>query len=181
MSGPASEERRCCAGGWPRSGCKAGGPGLEVRENEGAPGLDFETWVYDGPINPSPTDKKPGYDASMPNSLVRYQQTGDLHFVIFTCFRRQPRLGRATAGGLCEHSLETMRLSYHLQFHSCTGPAGPPRPQGARKQLSRKQRESPNTPPRPMHPPIRFKPYGSYKIAASTPARRPYPLKDLQA
>ena len=28
----------------------------------------------------------------MPNSLVRYQQTGNLHFVTFSCYRRQPHL-----------------------------------------------------------------------------------------
>lgn len=48
----------------------------------------------------------------MPNSLVRYQQTGNLHFVTFSCYRRQPHLGHPDAKSLFEHSLETMRLRY---------------------------------------------------------------------
>ena len=48
----------------------------------------------------------------MPKSLVRYQQTGHLHFVTFSCYRRQPHLGRASARDLFEQSLETMRLRY---------------------------------------------------------------------
>jgi putative transposase len=48
----------------------------------------------------------------MPKSLVRYQQTGDLHFVTFSCYRRQPHLGQASARDLFERSLEAMRLRY---------------------------------------------------------------------
>ena len=33
----------------------------------------------------------------MPKSLVRYQQTGDLHFVTFSCYHRQPHLGSPAA------------------------------------------------------------------------------------
>ena len=48
----------------------------------------------------------------MPNALIRYQQTGNLHFVTFSCYRRQPHLGHPDAKNLFEHSLETMRLRY---------------------------------------------------------------------
>ena len=59
--------------------------------------VDFETWIYDLP---------------MTKSLVRYQQTGDLHFVTFSCYHRQRYLGTATARDLFEQSLETMRIRY---------------------------------------------------------------------
>ena len=48
----------------------------------------------------------------MPNALIRYQQTGNLHFVTVSCYRRQPHLGHPDAKNLFEHSLETMRLRY---------------------------------------------------------------------
>ena len=47
----------------------------------------------------------------MPRNLVRYQQTGgDLHFITFSCYRRQAYLGTAEARDLFEKSLETMRI-----------------------------------------------------------------------
>jgi REP-associated tyrosine transposase len=48
----------------------------------------------------------------MPRFLRRYQQTGDLHFVTFSCYRRQPHLGYAGARDLFERSLEAMRQRY---------------------------------------------------------------------
>lgn len=48
----------------------------------------------------------------MPESLTRYQRTGNLHFVTFSCYRRQPHLGHASARDLFERSLEAMRLRY---------------------------------------------------------------------
>ncbi|MFZ0662325.1 MAG: transposase [Acidobacteriaceae bacterium] len=48
----------------------------------------------------------------MPKSLVRYQQTGDLHFVTFSCYRRRSHLKTASARNLFEQSMETMRLRY---------------------------------------------------------------------
>ncbi|HTW45954.1 MAG TPA: transposase [Acidobacteriaceae bacterium] len=48
----------------------------------------------------------------MPKLLIRYQETGDLHFVTFSCYRRQPHLRRASAKDLFERSLEAMRLRY---------------------------------------------------------------------
>lgn len=48
----------------------------------------------------------------MPRSLMRYQQTGDLHFVTFSCYHRQPHLRTIEARNLFEKSLEAMRLRY---------------------------------------------------------------------
>jgi putative transposase len=48
----------------------------------------------------------------MPRALVRYQRAGDLHFVTFSCYRRQPYLGSAEAKSLFQRSLETMRIRY---------------------------------------------------------------------
>ena len=50
----------------------------------------------------------------MPRALVRYQQTGDLHFVTFSCYRRLPHLESASAREVFEHSLETIRLRCKL-------------------------------------------------------------------
>lgn len=50
----------------------------------------------------------------MPRALVRYQQTGDLHFVTFSCYRRLPHLESASAREVFEQSLETIRLRYKL-------------------------------------------------------------------
>jgi putative transposase len=44
--------------------------------------------------------------------LVRYQQCGCFHFVTFSCYRRQPRLGGAAAYGVLERELESVRLRY---------------------------------------------------------------------
>jgi putative transposase len=48
----------------------------------------------------------------MPKELVRYQQTGDLHFVTFSCYQRLPYLRSVEARELLERSLETMRVRY---------------------------------------------------------------------
>ena len=48
----------------------------------------------------------------MTKGLTRYQQTGDFHFVTFSCYQRQPHLSTPEARSLFEHSLETMRLRY---------------------------------------------------------------------
>src|SRR5665213_4632606 len=50
-----------------------------------------------------------GEDAARPFNLVRYQQTGHLHFVTFRCYRRQQHLGLPAARELLERSLEQMR------------------------------------------------------------------------
>ena len=50
----------------------------------------------------------------MPRALARYQQTGDLHFVTFSCYHRLPYLGSPSPRELFELSLETVRLRYGL-------------------------------------------------------------------
>jgi putative transposase len=63
----------------------------------GAPRPDFRTWVY---------------PEHMTQGLVRKQQRGDLHFVTFSCFRRQPFLNTPKMRALFEDALERMRLRY---------------------------------------------------------------------
>ena len=48
----------------------------------------------------------------MTQGLVRYQQTGGLHFVTFSCYQRRPYLGAAEARDVFERALEAMRLRY---------------------------------------------------------------------
>lgn len=45
----------------------------------------------------------------MPAGLKRFQQCGDLHFVTFSCFDRNPYLAEAIAKEIFEFSLEKMR------------------------------------------------------------------------
>jgi putative transposase len=51
----------------------------------------------------------------MTERLIRYQTSGDTHFITFGCYRRQPRLGVASARGLFERSLEAMRVRYDFR------------------------------------------------------------------
>jgi putative transposase len=44
--------------------------------------------------------------------LVRYQRSGQFHFVTFSCYARQPHLGSAAARETLERSLEGMRRRY---------------------------------------------------------------------
>jgi putative transposase len=48
----------------------------------------------------------------MPAGLRRYQQAGQLHFITFSCYRRQKKLGSARARTLFESSLEKTRRAY---------------------------------------------------------------------
>ena len=48
----------------------------------------------------------------MPKGLVRYQKSGDFHFITFSCYRRQPLLGRDAAYRVFEHELEALRRRY---------------------------------------------------------------------
>jgi putative transposase len=50
----------------------------------------------------------------MPRGLIRYQLSGDFHFVTFSCYHRLPYLGTPDARDLFERSLETMRVRYEL-------------------------------------------------------------------
>lgn len=50
----------------------------------------------------------------MPSGLRRFQQAGDLHFITFSCFRRQPLLATAKAKRTFEQTLERVRCWYDL-------------------------------------------------------------------
>ena len=50
----------------------------------------------------------------MPHGLKRYQQTRDLHFITFSCYRRQPLLATSKAKRVFEHTLERVRHWYGL-------------------------------------------------------------------
>jgi putative transposase len=52
------------------------------------------------------------YAALVPWGLKRYQQARDLHFITFSCYRRQPRLASALAKRLFEQALEQARRQY---------------------------------------------------------------------
>ena len=54
----------------------------------------------------------------MPKDLVHYQQTGDLHFVTFSCYRRLPYLGTPAMRELFEDSLEKMRLKHDFHINA---------------------------------------------------------------
>jgi len=45
----------------------------------------------------------------MPWGLKRYQNTGALHFIIFSCYRRQPLLMKHSAAQMFEQALEGAR------------------------------------------------------------------------
>ena len=48
----------------------------------------------------------------MPAGLRRYQSARDLHYITFSCYRRQPNLASAQARSAFERSLEQTRLRY---------------------------------------------------------------------
>jgi putative transposase len=48
----------------------------------------------------------------MPARLERFQQAGDFHFLTFSCWDRQPYLGRSETRDIFEHTLEQMRRRY---------------------------------------------------------------------
>jgi putative transposase len=78
----------------------------------GAPGLDFKTW------------EAPGWTAqriltAMPRGLIRYQQTGNFHFLTFSCYRRQRYLDTATGRELFECALERMQHRYNFVVAGC--------------------------------------------------------------
>ena len=50
----------------------------------------------------------------MPSGLKRYQQTGDFHFITFSCYRRLPLLETPRAKGTFEETLERVRRWYGL-------------------------------------------------------------------
>ena len=55
------------------------------------------------------------YEAiNVPTGLRRFQQTRQMHFITFSCYRRQPKLDTASARNSFEHSLEQTRRAYQL-------------------------------------------------------------------
>lgn len=50
----------------------------------------------------------------MPSGLRRYQQTGDFHFITFSCYRRQALLATPRAKRTFEQTLERVRRWYGL-------------------------------------------------------------------
>jgi putative transposase len=50
----------------------------------------------------------------MPQGLVRYEHTGNFHFVTFSCFHRLQYLGTAAARDLFEDALERTRRRYRF-------------------------------------------------------------------
>jgi putative transposase len=48
----------------------------------------------------------------VPRGLKRYQQAGDLHFITFSCYRRQPLLGTPQTRRVFEQTLERARRWY---------------------------------------------------------------------
>ena len=48
----------------------------------------------------------------MPRGLVRYQRSGDRHFITFSCYQRRPNLDSESARTLFERSLERTRVRY---------------------------------------------------------------------
>jgi len=53
----------------------------------------------------------------MPPRLERRQQTGDLHFITFSCHGRNPYLASALAASTFERSLELIRTKYKFQIY----------------------------------------------------------------
>jgi putative transposase len=52
----------------------------------------------------------------MPPRLERRQQTGNLHFITFSCQDRNPYLVSSRAAAIFEHSLEAMRFKYQFRL-----------------------------------------------------------------
>jgi putative transposase len=50
----------------------------------------------------------------VPRGLKRFQQARDLHFITFSCYRRQPKLGDAPRRRVFEQALERVRKRYQF-------------------------------------------------------------------
>ncbi len=50
----------------------------------------------------------------MKGQRIRYQQTGEFHFLTFSCYRRRPCLAAVAAMELFEDALERVRLRYRF-------------------------------------------------------------------
>ncbi len=63
------------------------------------------------PLGPSPSR---GYTPAVPWGLKRFQQTRQLHFITFSCYRRRPFLDSPARRELFERALEDTRRRYAL-------------------------------------------------------------------
>jgi putative transposase len=54
----------------------------------------------------------------MPKGLKRFQHTGDLHFITFSCHRRLPNLGYARSRDAFERLLESIRIRYNFWINA---------------------------------------------------------------
>jgi putative transposase len=54
------------------------------------------------------------YPVSMPTGLVRYQHTGEMHFLTFSCYRRLPYLAAPESRNLFESALERICKKYEF-------------------------------------------------------------------
>jgi putative transposase len=52
----------------------------------------------------------------MPWGLKRYQHTGDLHFITFSCYQRRPFLAKRASRRVFEETLERVRRWYGLSI-----------------------------------------------------------------
>ena len=50
----------------------------------------------------------------MKGERIRYQQTGEFHFLTSSCFRRRPHLSTGVAMDLFEDALERVRRRYQF-------------------------------------------------------------------
>jgi putative transposase len=91
-------------GGWPRS--QAG-----FYQVEGATGPS-PLGTGDGSVTlPKPPPIRV-FSLCMKGARIRYQQTGEFHFLTFSCFRRRPYLSPDAAKDLFEDALERVRRRY---------------------------------------------------------------------
>jgi putative transposase len=53
----------------------------------------------------------------MPSSLKRYQNTGQSHFITFTCYHRRPLMTTPSSRCIIESALERIRRNFHLRVY----------------------------------------------------------------
>ena len=53
----------------------------------------------------------------MPSSLKRYQNTGQSHFITFTCYHRRPLMTTPSSRRIIESALERIRYNFHLRVY----------------------------------------------------------------
>ena len=54
----------------------------------------------------------------MANNLVRFQESGNLHFLTFSCYRRLPYFRNAERREIFERALEAMRVKYDFYINA---------------------------------------------------------------